>query len=482
MTRELAVGIDVGTTSTKVAAVDRCGEVVAIRSAEHGLIGGTDAVEADPASWWRSVRSALRGLAGLRADVVVVGLCGNMSSAVLVDRCGAALRPAMLLADPRGADEIANLGEDVRAEIERTTGNSPGTVFTLAKLLWLARHEPLRMRRANAVLTAKDFIRHRLTGTLESEPTDSANTLLLDERGAAWRTDLIEALGLRRSLFPPLVDSESPVGAVTDAAAAATGLPAGIPVQAGTGDMAAALLGAHDPEPGSVLISLGTSVTTLACVREFASRWSGALTSHPLPAGMGSMALGSLITGGLAVNWLRSVAGDDAVRAADARPDPDRPLVFLPHLAGAGTPDFRPEARGSLFGLDTATTGADLAHALFEGTAFEIAEVLRLLGADHTERVLLAGGGTNLPAWVRIITDVLGRETEVLERPDTSTIGAARLAWRAVGTSCPAAGRRRRCAPRTEYRTAWQRREERYRDARRTAFRYYAAENDEQRP
>lgn len=481
MTRELALGIDVGTTSTKVAAIDRAGEVVAIRSAEHGLVGGTNAVEADPDHWWRSVRSAVHGLADLRSEVVVVGLCGNMSSLVLVDHFGTALRPAMLLADPRGADEIARLPPDIRVEIERTTGNSPGTVFTLAKLLWLARHEPQRMESAAALLTAKDFVRHRITGTMETEPTDAANTLLLDEHSAAWRTDLIDALGLRRSLFPPLADSESLVGAVTDAAAAETGLPAGIPVQAGMGDMAAALLGAQDPEPGSVLVSLGTSVTTLACVGEFASRWFGALTCHPLPAGMGSMALGSLITGGLAVNWLRSVAGDAAVHEADTRPDPDRPLVFLPHLAGAGTPDFRPEARGSLFGLAPGTTGADLAHALYEGTAFEIAEVLRLLGADHTERVLLAGGGANLPAWVQIITDILDRTTEVLDQPDSSTIGAARLAWRGAGTDCPVPGRRRRFAPRPEHDQAWRRREERYRDARRVAFQYYTAQEEAQR-
>ena len=476
MTRELALGVDVGTTSTKVAALDRTGEVVAIRSAEHGLLRRPNAVEADPHRWWRSVCSAIRELAGLRADVAVVGLCGNMSSLVLVDDAGTPLRPAMLLADPRGAEEIAHLPPDTSAEIERTTGNAPSTVFTVAKLLWLARHEPRPVRSAAALLTAKDFVRHRLTGTLETEPTDAANTLLLDEHRAAWRTDLIEAIDLPRSLFPPLVRSEALVGSVTDAAAAETGLPAGVPVQAGTGDMPAALLGAQNPQPGSTLVTLGTSVVTLTCVREFANRWSGALTCHPLPLGAGPMVLGSLITGGLAVDWLRSLVGGTAVREADTEPRPGRPLVFLPHLAGAGTPDFRPEARGSLFGLDPATTGADLVHALYEGTAFEIAEVLRLLGEEHTQRVLLAGGGTNLSAWVQIITDVLDRPAEALDQPDSSTSGAARLAWRAAGADCPVPGRRRRFTPRPEHRRSWRRREQQYRDARDVAFQHYTSQ------
>lgn len=474
MSRELALGIDVGTTSTKVVALDRHGAVVALGSAEHGIHGGPGEVEAEAHQWWESLRRALRGMEDLLSTVVVVGLCGNMSSLVLVDPDGNPVRPALLLADSRGADEVRRLPPEVRQEIEQATDNSPGTVFTLAKLLWLARHEPEAIEAADVFLTAKDFIRYRLTGLLGTEPTDAANTLLLDPEVPRWRTGLLDRLGLPPALFPPVHEADALVGTVTAAASEATGLPAGVPVQAGMGDMAAAMLGAREPEPGTVLISLGTSVTTLACLREFRAAWRGRLTHHPLPRGMGSMALGSLITGGLAVNWLRSLAGEAAVREAHSFPDPDLPLVFLPHLAGAGTPDFRPEARGSLFGVEPSTTGVDLARALYEGTAFEIADALALLEGEGIERVQLGGGGVNLVPWVRILTDVLDRPTEVLEQPDSSAVGAARLAWRGMGVHCPVPGQPQRWHPRAAYRAAWRRRRERYTAAREAAFDHYA--------
>lgn len=482
MTGSVALGIDVGTTSTKVVAVDRAGAVVGVGSAEHGLSGGSGVVETDPCQWWKSVRTAVRALSDVLPEVVVVGLCGNMSSTVLLDGTGAVLRPALLLADSRGADEIDRIPPEVRREIEGSRHNVPGTVFTLAKLLWLTGNEPERMRAAEVLLTAKDFVRYRLTGTWETEPTDAANTLLLDPEVPRWCTDLIDLLRLPRSIFPSVVESDALVGTVTSAAAEATGLPAGVPVQAGMGDMAAALLGAQNPQPGTVLVSLGTSVSTLACVREFAPRWRGRLTCHPLPRGMGSMALGSLITGGLAVNWLRSIVGARAVREADSVPDPHSPLVFLPHLAGAGTPEFRPEARGSLFGVEPGTTGQELARALYEGTAFELADTLELLDGGGTERVLLGGGGVNLVPWVRILTDVLERPTEVLHQPDSSAIGAARLAWRAMGVDSPVPGVRQRLEPRVEHRSAWRQRRQRHEAARRAAFDYYATLSGGQQP
>ncbi|MCT2582292.1 xylulokinase [Actinophytocola gossypii] len=478
---ELALGVDVGTTSTKAVLVDRDGVVVASASARHGLRKGPGVVEADPEQWWRSTRTAIGKLdPDQRSRTAVVGVSGNMSSLVVMDEDGRAVRPAILLADTRGEAEIAALPPAVRARIEDSGHNVPGTVFTLAKLLWLARNEPATLTAAATFGAAKDFVRARLTGVLGSEPTDAYNTLLLDRGGMTWHTELIRECGLDSAPFPALSESDALVGGVSVSAAADTGLPEGVPVQAGLGDMAAAMLGAGDTEQdGSVLVSLGTSITALVRLpdQEFDPAWRGRLTYHPLPGG--AFALASLITGGLAINWLRSLAGEQVLREAPDEPDPDSPLVFLPHLAGAGTPEFLPAARGSVFGIEPGTSGPELARALFEGTAFELAMAVRLAGG---RRVLLSGGGTHLPVWVRVITDVLDLPARVVDEPEVSATGAARLAWRALGVRCPAPTGYRELRPRPEFRAAWRARSARYARAREAAFAHYLKESaDEQK-
>ncbi|TDD71256.1 hypothetical protein E1262_06485 [Jiangella aurantiaca] len=476
----LAVGIDVGTTSVKVLALDAAGDVVAVASAAHGILDRAGVVEASPARWWESTTAALAALAdrlgGLEA-VEVVGLSGNMSSVVLVDNRGAPVRDAVLLADPRGAGQLAALPTEVRDALTSATHNPLTTVFSLATLLWLRDAEPASLDEAAAWLSAKDYVRLRLTGELATEITDAANSLLVRAGTGGWDGDLIAAVGLDNGMFPPIVDSSAVAGRVRPG----TALRTGTPVVAGTGDMAAAALGAGDPSPGQLLVSLGTSVTAIAHLgaEPFAPEWSGRLTYHPLPAGDGAFALASLLTGGLAVNWLRSLAGTAALSAAAGRPDPEDPLVFLPQLAGGGTPDFVGALRGTLFGVRPSTTGADIAQAVYEAVAFELAAVADLLGEAHVRQLLLTGGGANLPAWTSVITDVLNRPSRTLATPDASAIGAARLAWRALGHDCPAGLAAVRQDPRPEHAAAWAHRRAHYERARRAAVSYYLS--DEQR-
>jgi len=465
-----ALGIDIGTTGVKALLVDRDGRVVARGAHRHGLDATDRHVEADPAGWWRSVCRALALIdPDLRARVDAVGLSGNMSSIVLVDAAGEALMPAILLADPRGGEQLDALRPEYRARILAQTGNVPATVFSLSTLLWLRDERPDLLARAHALLTAKDYVRLRLTGTIGTEITDAFNTLLVAAGTRTWDRTLIDALGLPAALFPPMSPSGEPAGAVHPEAAAATGLPAGTEVVAGVGDMAAMALGAGECAPGTALISLGTSVTALTrldAVRPPELR--PGMTWHPMPdPDPTSFSLASLVTGGLALNWLREVTGTDPA-TMPVRPLAETdPLVFVPHLAGAGTPEMRPEANGTLLGLRPSTTAADLVSALFEAIAFELADVVA--GARS---LVLTGGGTYLPGWVAAITDVLQLPTGVLSEPDVSALGAARIACGRAGPLPSPALSTRQPDPRA--RGAWRGRHERYRQARAISLDYYA--------
>ncbi len=455
-----SVGIDVGTTSVKVAAVDDAGRLTAVTSAQHGIDPAAAGVQVDAGVWERSMWQALAEL-GTRVDltsVQAVGLSGNMSSVVLVDEAGDPVAPVLLLADARGAEQLADLPEDILARIEQVSGNTPATVFALASLLWWRASHPQTLDRAVAWLSAKDHLRSRLVGPAPAvtDATDAHNGLLLGPAG--WDEALVARLDLPRRLFVPVVASDACAGGISAAVSRATGIPVGTPVAVGAGDVAASALGFGGLADDEVAINLGTSAVLLAALGPSrptpdAGRL-GALTVHPDVDG-GWFALGSLLTGGLALNWLRGVTDVDLGDVSDT-PDPDDPLVFLPYLAGTGSPDFVPTATGSVLGVRPSTTSAHLAAALFEAVAFDVAGLVeRLGGAGRYRRVVLAGGGSRIPAWRRVVADVLGLPVTVVTQPDLSAVGAALLGWRAAGRTVTPILPTTRVEPRPDHAPAW---------------------------
>ena len=490
----LVLGLDVGTSSVKALVLDGDGEVVESRSAPHALTPTPGAVEADARGWWRAAQTAIESLQTDPGSLAAVGLSGNMSSVVLLDAAGEPLRPAPLLADPRGAEELAALDGELREALGASSRNPVNAISPLASLLWLAAHEPETLDAAAVWVSAKDYVRLELTGELASDSSDAHNALVHDPVARDWQRELIARAGLPASIFPPLRDGGSSGGTVTAAAAALTGLRAGTPVAVGGADMATAAIGSGAVERGTLALSLGTSVTALAPlgaggavdargaagasgVDAFADAWRGKLTYHPLPGDGGAYALASLLTGGLALNWLRALCGGTVPlpAAGDVVPDPADPLVFVPQLAGAGSPDFEPRLRGALLGVGPHAGGAQIAAALFEAIAFELAEIVALLGPETVQTVRATGGGANIDAWVQTISDVLGTPVDVLAHHDVSAIGAALLAREAVGDPLPPerVGRvARRFEPRREHAAAWQARAERYAEVRALALAY----------
>ncbi|MDR9370924.1 FGGY family carbohydrate kinase, partial [Conexibacter sp. JD483] len=457
------IGIDVGSSSVKALVLAGDGSVVESVSTAHALVPTPGAVEADAQGWWEATLAALQQLRTPLREIAAVGLSGNMSSVVLLDGDGEPLRPAPLLADPRGAAELAALDPALRADLAARSRHPVTTMSSLAALLWLRDHDAATFARARVWVHAKDFIGLRLTGALVSDGSDAHNALVHDALSGDWDRELIARAGLDPALFPPLADGGAVRGMLTDAAARATGLPAGIPVAVGGGDMATAALGAGAVEPGTLALSLGTSVTAiapLASPQAFHDDWIGKLTLHPLPGGRGAFALASLLTGGLALNWLRTLVGGTlALPDGDAViPDPDDELVFVPQLSGAGSPAFAPHLRGALLGLTPHVRGERIALALFEAIAFELKTIAELVGPDAAARVVATGGGANIGAWVQTLADVLGAPVEILSSHDVSAVGAALLARDALGDPLPASAVGRvagAVAPRPRHAAAW---------------------------
>jgi len=448
----LLMGIDVGSTAVKVIAMTAAGDIRGSASSHYGADSPRPGwVEQNPEVWWggviRAVKACLEQVPP--GAIEAISFSGHMSAPVLIDGAGAPVLPSILIADIRSGEETRFLRERYMDRMLILSGNEPVDAFAAPKLLWVAKHRPEAMKSAATLLFPKDYIRYKLTGEAGTEPTDAGNSLLYDRRTGAWAADLIEELGLRESLFPPIFASGGLAGAVGGEAARLTGLTPGTPVYAGGADMACSQLGTGAVQEGTFAVTLSTSGQAVLRVNEIEAAGRGRVTFHPSAEPGGLYAMGTVFTGGLGMDWgYRTLTGKPRLDAADYEalnalsgeiervPAGSGGLMFLPFLTGSGSPYFDSRDRASWLGLSTGQSDAAMLHSIMEGVAYNIRESMDVFAeSGHAiRRVHLGGGGSRNPVWRQIIADVLGKDVALLENRDASAVGAAVLAGVGAGT------------------------------------------------
>ncbi len=201
--------------------------------------------------------------------------------------------------------------------LRRIAGNPALTGFQAPKVLWLRNHEPEAYARLRTLLLPKDFIRYRLTGVRATDASDAAGTLLLDLAARDWSQEILAALEISADWLPRVYEGPEVTGHVSAEGAAATGLPAGLPVIAGGGDNAAAAVGCGVVRPGTGFVSLGTSGVVFVPSATLEIDPSGALHAfcHAVPGQYHLM--GVMLSAAGSLRWYRDVIA--AEQAADAR-------------------------------------------------------------------------------------------------------------------------------------------------------------------
>ncbi len=258
------LGIDVGTTGTRVLLINKAGEVVAAATEEYPLSTPKPQwAEQEPQDWWQATVEAIRRVlatAGAKPqDIGGLGLSGQMHGVVLLDQDDGVLRPSIIWCDQRSQAQCDWITDTVGARrLIELTANPALTGFSAPKLLWVRDNEPAVFARARKFLLPKDYIRFQLTGEYATEVSDASGTSLFDVRQRRWSDEVIAALGLDRSLLPTVYESPVVSGRLSRAAAQATGLAKGTPVVGGGGDQAAGAVGNGVVEPGIVSSTIGS--------------------------------------------------------------------------------------------------------------------------------------------------------------------------------------------------------------------------------
>jgi xylulokinase len=425
MSGELLLGVDVGTTQTKIGAFDLEGRLVALSRAGYPLNtdSKTNAAEQDPNDWWAAVVSCLRRVVEqidpMRVLAVSVG--GQGPTLVALNDDLEPVCPAMTWMDLRATTEAQRLAD---------AGFRLPPHFFMPKSMWLKENRPEAYRTTNSFCQSWDFVAMRLLGELVVSSSPGI---------APWTSALIAAAGVDAEKFPATRQMGQRLGRVSAKAAQATGLPEGVAVIGGISDFFEGLIGSGALNRGLAVDNGGTSGAFSLC-------WDTPLQDQALlcvPSFMDGYwhVGGPVSTSGKALEWwLEGILayGPDDYSALDevaGIPVGSERLIFLPFLAGERAPIWDPKARGIFFGLSLTHKRAHLTRAILEAVAYTLCHVIKYLemSGGQVLEIRSIGGQAKSDLWCQIKADASGCRVVVPEFTDAPTLGAAAIAGVGAG-------------------------------------------------
>ena len=452
MARDHILAIDQGTTSTRVVIYNSL-----LKSVGQAQV---EVPPAYPRSGWvehdaqalldsvlETIPSALKN-ASIAADrIACLGITNQRETTILWDkRTGKAIHPALVWQDRRTADQCTRL-KSLEPDVKALTGLVIDPYFSATKIAWILENEPkaaeLLEKGELAAGTVDAFLLWHLTGgsVHAIDETNASRTLLLDLKTRAWSPRLCEVFGVPLEILPKVVKSAGIAGETRGLGI----LPDGLPISGIAGDQQASLIGQGCLTNHQVKCTYGTGAFLLANTgtQPIFSK-HGMLTT--LAASVGSEGPlyaieGSVFVAGAAVQWFR-----DGLKAIGEAPGIDTlsldagdtsELIFVPvRLRALGAPYWKPDVRGSIFGITRATTVADLARATLEGVAFQVVDLLDAVAADLGRPVaeLRADGGmARSDPFLQCQADFLGIPVRRSPETESTALGAAMLAGLGVG-------------------------------------------------
>jgi gluconokinase len=449
---QVVIGIDIGTTSTKVVAYDTAGRRTSEADAGYPLAEPQPgyAVQ-DPGAVLAAVQSSLAKVVTTARDagrtIAGVSFSSAMHSLIALDGGGVPLTPSITWADVRATDQAERLRSlSVGAELHRRTGTPVHPMSPLTKLIWFRENEPAVSSSTARWVGIKEYVLAHLTGGFVVDRSIASATGLMDLVSLAWWPPALELAGVRADQLPPIV-ATTELLAFRPAVAAHLGLE-GVPIVVGAGDGPLANLGVGAVRPGVAACSVGTSGAVRVIVEHPGVDPLGRVFCYALTDERWAVG-GAVSNGGVVLEWARQALGPDvsgplrAARgqkasllalAAQAPPGSDG-LLMLPYLLSERAPHWSALARGAYIGLTRAHRRQHLVRAALEGVCQQLALVIEAVRAAGNEiKEIRATGGFLRDTFTRqLLTDVVGGEIGFAAATEGSAFGAALLGMQALG-------------------------------------------------
>ena len=458
MGEKYLLGVDVGTSSIKVAIIDEKGKLKGITSGVYNLIQeapGWQQIDAD--DMWRACLECIGRLKleqkidlGKIAGIGISCLCPGLTA---FDREGQVLVNPIIYSDQRSVEEAEEIRQKVGEEymFGITANNVMAGAMSGTSMLWVKKHLPEIYEKIYCFGHINTLVAVRMTGNFAIDYSNASYTSLFETGGGyRWSDELCGKIGIPKEKLPPLIKSHEVVGELIAEDLIGVGIPKGIPVVIGGGDTACASLATGVIRSGDVCESVGTTNVLTVCVTE--PRFNKGFINRCHVVEDAWIYQGALSHTGASLRWMRDEFCQDLKMAAEAFHDNVYDLmtgmadihsipgaggiVFLPYMLGERSPVWDPYARGVFFGVSLDSHKDDLIRAVLEGAAYglrQLCELAEQVTGRPIREFCAIGGGAKNTVWSQIKADVTGKDIITLDVNDMAPVGAALLAGIGIG-------------------------------------------------
>lgn len=435
--------LDCGATNVRAILVDDKGQLVAKASQPNS----TDAGAENPQYHVWNADRILNQLADCTRQILPqidpAQVCGITITTfgvdgALVNAAGELLYPVISWKCPRTAEVMKKIEAYIpQSTLNQISGVGEFAFNTIYKLIWLKENRPELLEQAHAWLFISNILAHRLTGIMATDRTMAGTSQMTDLNTGDWSDEILNAIGVSKELFPPMVNAGEVTGTLTPAAGELLGLPAGVPVISTGHDTQFALFGSGVKENQPFLSSgtweilmLRTAKAALAA-DDYAA---GATVEFDSKAGLLNPGLQWIASG--IIEWVKSTCyqGEnyDTMDAEAAAIPPGCEGVKL-------IPNFLPSdpVPGSIEGLILGRTRGHIYRAAMEALTLRLKsrlEKLEKVGGFKATELLLVGGGARNKIWTQMRADILGLPIMVAKVSESTVLGAAMYAFAGAGT------------------------------------------------
>jgi len=452
------IGIDAGTSSTRVIIFNEYGEEMSSAKRDYAIIRLKPGFYEQKADLWflktmESFKEALDGFKGSKKDIKSIGITHQRQTFVPIDKDGNCLRDGILWSDLRSAREVEFAQENLpNYEIYKLTG-MPASVWTIYKVLWLKNNESELYKKIYKILLVNDYIIYKLTNKIIATSGSAAGMGCLNIKNPTkWSDEFLKILGISKGILPDKIYKGGEIlGYLKKEIANELELNNQVPVIATAGDQPCGSLGAGCDHDGVAAIAGGTSCNLEIFSKNlpFSKDMNYFIEVSPVDAYLPE---NSILSGVSALmNWFRNNFGYEIIQKArnkkintwDAIYNKalesnagSSGLMLIPYFTGAAAPYWDMSAKGVLSGLTETIDISDLIRSIFEGLAYESRLILELMEDDTNikiKEIRMYGGASLSDIWNQIFADVIGIPTFTTTTHETTALGAAICAAKGIG-------------------------------------------------
>lgn len=436
--------LDCGATNVRAMLVDDHGNILAKASQANSTDPGTENPEYHV---WNAER-ILRQLAECSrrilseqpeaaAQVVALTITTFGVDGALIDAAGQQLYPVISWKCPRTAEVMKRIGQYIPQErLNSLSGVGAFAFNTIYKLIWLRENRPELLEQADSWLFMPNLLAFRLTGERHTDRSMAGTSQLTDLNTGDWSDEILGAIGIRRELFPPMVDAGDSLGTLTAEAAELLGLPQRVPVISTGHDTQFALFGSGVGENQPFLSSGTWEILMLRTARAALSPEdyaAGATVEYDSKRGLLNPGLQWIASG--IIEWVKATCyHGESYDTMDAEAEAVAPGCDGVRL----TPDFLPSdpTPGSITGLILGRTRGHIYRAAMEALTLRLKqrlEKLEKVGGFRSQDLLLVGGGARNKVWTQMRADILGIPIRIANVSESTVLGAAMYALAGAG-------------------------------------------------